>query len=110
MPAAVVDRNFRCGKLRIGKRSDRDTDGFVAADFGMEHGRAAHRAESEQELRTLIADAEIFRRLADHFEWRRKAGERREHAARATLTSEAVADADTARLTLDFNAQLAAGA
>jgi hypothetical protein len=26
------------------------------------------------------------------------------------LTSEAVADADTARLTLDFNAQLAAGA
>jgi formylglycine-generating enzyme required for sulfatase activity len=80
------------------------------ADLGVEDGRAAHRAEPEQELRALIADAEVFRGVAEDFERRREAGESSEDTAGASLAGEAVTHADAARLAFDLETQLAAGA
>ena len=110
MPAAVVNRNSGSRKLRIGERSHGNTHGLVVAHFAVKDGRAAHRAEPEQELRSLIADAQILGGVTVHFERRREAREGGKDAARATLASEAIADADAARLAFDLNAQLAAGA
>ena len=110
MSAAVVNRNLRRWKLRIGERTHGDAHGLVVADLGVEHGGTAHGAEPEQELRALIADAEILGRFAGYFEWRREAGERREHTTGTSLAGEAMTHADAARLALYLNAQLAAGA
>jgi hypothetical protein len=107
--AAVVDRSFWRSKLRIGESSHRDTHGLVVPDLGVEHGRATRRTESEQELRALIADPEVFRSFADYFERCREAGERCEDTARSPLTSKAMTYADTPRLAFDLYAQLAAG-
>jgi hypothetical protein len=110
MPAAVVDGNLWRWKLRIGKRSHGDTHGLVVADLSVEDSRTAHGAEPEQELRSLIADAEVFRGVTVHLERSREARERGEDAARATLASKTIADTNAARLAFDLNSQLAAGA
>jgi hypothetical protein len=110
MPAAVVDGNLWCWKFRIGERSHRDTHGLVVADLGVENSRTAHGAESEQELRSLIADAKILCGLAVHLERSREARECSENTARASLASKTIADTDAARLAFYLNSQLAAGA
>jgi hypothetical protein len=110
MPAAVVDGNLRCWKLRIGERSHGDTHGLVVADLGMKDGRTAHGAEPEQKLRSLIADAKILRGVTVHFERSSEAREGSENTACASLASKTIADADAARLAFDLNSQLAAGA
>jgi len=78
--------------------------------FGVEHRGAADRTEAKPESRTLIAGTYVFRGRARDVERRRETRERREHAAGAPLAGEAMADANAARLTVHFNAQLAAGA
>jgi len=59
MPAAVVDRNLRRRKARVGKRANGDAHGRVLVAFlGVEHGRAADGAEAEPESGALVAGAE----------------------------------------------------
>ena len=110
MPAAVVDGNSWRWKLRIGERSHGDAHGLVVADLGVEDSRTAHGAEPEQKLRSLIADAKMFRGVTVHFERSGEAREGSENTARASLASKTIADADAARLAFDLNSQLAAGA
>jgi hypothetical protein len=96
--------------LRIGECSHGHAHGLVVAHFGVKERRTAHGTEPEQELRSLVADAEIFRGVPVHLERRREAREGGEDAARASLASETIADADASRLAFDLNAQLAARA
>jgi hypothetical protein len=110
VPAALVDGNLWRWELWIGKGSHGDTHGFVVADLGMKDGRTAHGAESEQKLRSLIADAKILRGVTVHVERSCEAREGSENTARASLASKTIADADAARLAFDLNSQLAAGA
>jgi len=111
MPAAVVDRNLRRRKVGIIERSHGDSHGPVLVAFlGVEHGRAADRAEAESEPRALVAGAHVLRRCAMDRVGRGEAGERREHAPRPPLAGEAMADADAQRLAVDLDTQLAARA
>jgi hypothetical protein len=97
-------------KLRIGERSHGDAHGLVVADLGVENSRTAHGAKPEQELSSLIADAQILRGVTVHLERSREAREGSENTARASLASKTIADADATWLAFDLNSQLAAGA
>src|SRR5256885_5163591 len=106
MSAAVVDRDRGGGEARIGERADGDAHARVFATFlGVEHGRAADRAEPERESGPLIADANVLGGGPGHGVRRGEAGQRRKDTARSTLTGEAVADADAAWFALHFDAQ-----
>src|SRR5690606_16787745 len=72
--------------------------------------RAADRAEAEPEACALVASADILGGAAGHPVGRGEGGERGKDAAGAALAGEAVAEADSARLTLHLDSQLTAGA
>jgi len=111
MPAAVVDRNLRRRKARVGKRANGDAHGRVLVAFlGVEHGRSANRAEAEPESGALVAGADVLGCGAMDRVGRCEAGERRKHTTRLALTGEAMTNADFAWLAVNFDAQLAAGA
>src|SRR5690606_7888986 len=78
--------------------------------LGVEHGRAADRAEAEPEFRALVTRPHIFRRLAEDLVRRPEGCQRGEDAAGTALAFQAVAQADAARLALHLDAQLAAAA
>ena len=104
MPAAVVDGNSRRWKARVGKGSYRDTHGIIVSVFGMEDGSPANWAEPEYELGSVVPDTGVFGDSTRDFERSREAGQCREDTASSLLTSEAVANADSARFSLNFNA------
>ena len=110
MSAAVVDGDSRRRKARIGKCPYGDAHvRLLATFFGVEHGRPADWAEAERELGPLVTDANVLGRIAKDSVRRGEAGQHGKDAARSPLASEAMADADSARLSLNFDAQLAAG-
>jgi hypothetical protein len=110
MSAAVIDRSSRRREARVGKRSHGDAHGrpFVSL-FGVEHGRPADRAEPERELGSLVTDANVLGRGAKDLVRGGEAGQRCKDTACSTLAGQAMADSDAAWLSLDFDAQLAAG-
>jgi hypothetical protein len=77
--------------------------------FRVKHSRPANRAEPKGELGSLVANANILGCGAKDLVGCGKAGQRREDTAGSTLTSEAVANADSEWFTLNFNTQLSAG-
>src|SRR6187455_567974 len=110
VPPAVVDRDLWRREIRVAESADRDADRIVVTLLAVEDRGAANRAEPETESRALVAGANVFRRGAGDLVWRSKAGERGEYASGALLARQAMADPDDARLALDFDAQLPAGA
>ena len=109
MPTTLVNRHLRCRKARVGKRSDCNAHGRVIALFRMEHGRPANRTEPEYELSALIADTNVLGGGTGDSKGCGEARQRRKYTAAPSLAGEAVAHADVARRTVDFNAQLPAG-
>src|SRR5882724_11773844 len=110
MPPAVIDRGSRRRKARVGERAHGDAhERLFVTLFGVEHGGSADRAELEGEPGALVTDADVLGCGARDLVGCGKASQRRKHAARSTLTGEAVANTDAAWLTLNFNPQLAAG-
>lgn len=77
--------------------------------FGVEDCCSADRAKPELEPGSLIANAKVLSCGAKYFIRCGKAGQCCEDTARPALTGEAVANAHSEWLALDFNAQLAAG-
>ena len=110
VPAAVVDRNLRCRKIGIRKRADGHADSANLPFFGVKEISPADRTKPEPELRALIPCAYVFGSSTKDFVRRRKARQRREHAAGSSLAGEAMTNANAARSTFNFNAQLSAGA
>src|SRR5262245_37626648 len=108
MPAQVVNRYPRRWKSGVAERADSDADSPIfISHFGMEQIRAAHRAEAESELRALVAGTHILRCVTRHFIRWRESGEGREHTARAALAGETVANPNSARFTVNGDAELA---
>ncbi len=110
MPAAVVDRNLRRRKARVGKRANGDAHGRVLVAFlGVEHGRSANRAEAEPESGALVAGADVLGCGAMD-----RVGAAKLASAANQLPSGADRRgndrADFAWLAVNFDAQLAAGA
>jgi len=110
VPPAIVDRVFRWRKAWIGKGTHGDGHGIVSAFFCVEHVRSAYGAEPESEPRPLISGAYILRSRARDSVRRREGGQSSKDAAGSALTGEAVTNADAARFTAYFNAQLSASA
>jgi len=110
MPATVVDRILRRRKARVGEGSDSYANRrlFVTL-FGVKHGCSADRTEPESEFGSLVTYANVLGGSANDLVGSGEAGERCKDAAGSTLTREAVTDSDAPWLTLDFDAQLAAG-
>jgi hypothetical protein len=78
--------------------------------FGVEDGSPTNRAEPEYKLGSLIPDAKVFGGGTEDFERSGEARQCREDTAGPLLAGEAVAEADSSRLTFDLNAELAARA
>jgi hypothetical protein len=74
----------------------------------MKHRRSADWAKAEPELCPLIASSNELRGGASYLVWRKEARECSEYAPGSALTCQAMAHADTLRVTLNLNAQLAA--
>ena len=106
MPAAVVDRRLRRRKARVRERTHRDAHKPGFALLRVEEIRAAHRTKPEDEARALIAGAHVFGRRACNLVGSGETGQCSEDAASSPLASEAMTNADTARLALNLNAQL----
>ena len=106
MSPAVVDRIAGRRKVGIGKRPNGDADAVHLALLGVEERCPAHWAETELELGALITGADVLRCLSEDSVWCREAGKCREDAACSLLAGEAMADADKARLPLNFDAKL----
>jgi hypothetical protein len=105
MSAAVVDRIARRRKSRVGEGAHGDAHSRLFVPFlGVEHGRPADRAEPEREPGSLITDAHVLGCTAGGLVGGGKAGQRRKDTSGATLTGEAVANADSEWLPLDVNA------
>jgi hypothetical protein len=118
MPAAVIDRSLRWRKAWVGEGPHGDTHRRLflrfsailrAEDFGVEQICPADGAEPELELGSLVAKANILGCGAKDLVRCGKAGQRCKDTPRPTLTGEAMADADTEWVALNFNAQLSAG-
>ena len=109
MPAAIVHRHLWGWKAWIGERADGNTDGrLLSAFFRMEQICPTDRTKAELEARPVIANTNIFRGMAGDLIGRRETRQHREHAARTTLTSEAMTYADSERPAWYLNSQLAA--
>jgi hypothetical protein len=108
MPATVVDGNCGQWKVRVGKRTDSDTDSAIFANFGVEDGSSTNGAEPEDELGTLVPDTNVFGGVAKDLEGRVEAGQCGEHTAGPLLAGEAMADANASWLALNSNPQLSA--
>ncbi len=106
--SAIVHRDGRRWKSCFRKTSNSDAYRIVLADLCMEQVGTAYGTKPEDELRALIAGADIFGRLATYRIGRSKTCQRREHAARPALAGEAMTDAYTARFTLYLDTQLPA--
>src|SRR5271166_23390 len=110
MSAAVIDRVSRWRKAWVGEGTHGDTRRRLFATlFGVEYRCPAHRAESELEPGSLVADPHVLGCGADNLIGSGEAGQRRENAAGPTLAGEAVANADAEGFAINFDAQLAAG-
>jgi hypothetical protein len=78
--------------------------------FDRQHSLGSNRIfveprDARRQLNPRVASAVVDRNVR-----RRKAGERRKHAAGSLLTRQAMANADAQRFAIDSNAQLSAGA
>ena len=110
MSATVIDRSSRWRKAWISEGTYGDTHRrLFTAFFGMEHCCPAHRAESELEPGSLVADSHVLGCGAEDLIGTSESGQRREHTTGPTLTGEAVANANTEGFPINFDAQLAAG-
>lgn len=103
VPAAVIHRDRRRRKARIGEGADGNADRILHAFFGMKQRRSADRTESEDKARALIASTHIFRGGTGHRVGRGETRERREHASGPSLASQAVAEADAARFAFELD-------
>ena len=106
MAPAIVNGMARRRKVRIGERSNRNSDTAHVTFLGVEEVGAADWAKAKPKLCTLIAGAHVFGGLAEDLVWGREARKCREDATRSSLAGEAMADADNARLALDLDAKL----
>jgi hypothetical protein len=106
MPSAIVYRVAGWRKVGIGECSNGDAYSTHLTFLGVEEVRSAEWTEAEPELSPLIARADVFGGLAEDLVRGRKACKCCEDAARSLLAGEAMADADKARLTFDFDAKL----
>ena len=57
---AVVDGNLRRRKVRVSKRTHGDAHRLIVTVFCMEDGSPTDWAEPEDEIGSLIADANVF--------------------------------------------------
>ena len=105
MSATVIDRILRWRKARVGEGAHGDTYIRLFMTFlGMEQGRPTHRTEPKSELGSLVPDTHVLGCGARGLIGWREASQRRKHTARLTLAGEAVANADPARLSSNFDA------
>lgn len=110
MSATVINRILGWRKTWIGEGTDGDADeGVFAPLFGVKHACAAARAEPEREFGAMVTDANVVGCRAEDLVGCDEARQRRKDAARTSLTGKAMANADPQGLSLNFNAQLAAG-
>ena len=110
VPTAVVDGNARRWKVRVSERANGNAHRLIVTVFGVEDGSPTNRAEPEYKLGSLIPDANIFGDGTEDFERSGEARQCCEDTAGPLLAGEAVAEADSSRLTFDLNAELAARA
>jgi hypothetical protein len=105
MPPAVIDGIFGCGKVWVSEGAYGDAyRGLLVALFRMEHGRSADGAEPESELGALVTDSNVLGCSAVDLVGSPEGGQRCKDAAGSTLTSEAVANADPERCSLNLDA------
>jgi hypothetical protein len=74
----------------------------------MENRASANRTKPEAESRSMVASADVFRGGAGNGKGGGISGKCRENTAGALLAREAVANASTQRITLNFDAELSA--
>ena len=106
MTPAIVDGVARRRKIGIGERSNGDADTARFTFLGVEKVGAAHGAEPEPELCTLITRTDVLSGFPEDFVRPRETREGREDAASSLLAGKAMANADNARLTFNFDAKL----
>jgi hypothetical protein len=100
---------LRRWKVWIGKRTHGDAHRLSVTFFGVKDVSPTDRAEPESEPGSLIPDANVFGGGTEDFERRGEAGQCCEDTAGSLLAGEAVANANSAGLAFDLNAQLPAG-
>jgi len=106
---AVVHGILRGRKAWVGERANRHSYPLALVPFfGVEHRRSANRTEPEPELRPLISSADELCGSAGYLVWRQEARECGEYAPGSALTCQAMADAYSLWVALNFDAQLAA--
>lgn len=103
MTATVIDRNLWGRKIRVRECSYGHAHGVRIAIFRVKQGGPANGAEPEDEPGTLVANARVLGRSTMNFVWCGESGKRGEDAACSALTGQAMADADTSRLTFYFD-------
>lgn len=108
MSPAIVDRVAWGRKVGISECPNGHADTLNLTFLSMEEICPADWTETEPKFSALITAAHVFRSLAEHFVWSRKARECREDAACSLLAGKAMADTDNSGLAVDFNAKLAA--
>jgi hypothetical protein len=106
MAPAIVDGIARRRKTGIGECSNRDSDTARFAVLGVEEVCATDRAKAKSKLGTLIAGADVLGDLAEDLVGGGKPCKCREDGTCSLLTGEAMANADNARLALNFDAKL----
>ena len=108
MSATLIDRDLRLRKTRISEGTHGNTRRrLLETLFGVEHSCPAHRTESEPEPGALITDAHVLGCAAGNVIRSGEAGQRCENTAGPALAGEAVANANTERFAMNFDAQLA---
>ena len=106
MSSAIVNRIAGWRKVGISESSDGHANTVYLSFLGVEEVGSANWTKAEPEPGTLITGPHVFRGLAEDPVGGRKACECCENAARSLLAGEAMADADNARLPLNFDAKL----
>src|SRR5208282_5365332 len=107
--ATIVNGNAGNRKRRVGKCADRHAHRAGFTVFGMKYGRPTDRTKPEDELRSLIADAQVLGRGPEDSERRGESREGSEDTAGPSLAREAMANAHAPWFSLDLDAQLPAG-
>tara|TARA_R110002072_G_scaffold301297_1_gene480730 strand:- start:1224 stop:1538 length:315 start_codon:yes stop_codon:yes gene_type:complete len=104
VPVAVVHRNLRFRKIRIGERAHGYRHAFFIAIFYMKHIRTADRTEAKSQPCTLITNPQVFGEPTGNLERRQESRERSKNTAGAFLTLQAMAHANADRVAVDLNA------